>query len=74
MLFIYKTKCPARRGGLHVFRLTLELLSYGARNIFNADPGGLCGFFGVSLHHGLQGDAGVTNPKAYQHVLDHRLC
>jgi hypothetical protein len=74
VLFIYKTKRPARRGGLRVFELMLEPLGYDAHSIFNADPGGLCRFFGWPLHHGLQGDAGVTAPKAHQHVLGHRLC
>jgi hypothetical protein len=60
MLFIYKKKCPARQGGLRVFRLMLELLGYGARSIFNANPGGFRRFFNGPLHHEIQGDAGVT--------------
>jgi hypothetical protein len=74
MLFIYKKKCPARQGGLRVFRLTLEPLGYGARSIFNANPGGFRRFFNGPLHHEIQGDAGVTALEANQHVLDHWLC
>jgi hypothetical protein len=73
MLFI-KKKGPARWGGLQVFGLALEPLGYGARSIFIADPGGFRRFFHRPLHHGLQGDAGVTDPEAYQHVLGHCLC
>jgi hypothetical protein len=73
VLFIHK-RCPARRGGLCVFTLTLEPLSYGTCNNFNADPGGFCRFFDRLLHRGLHGDAGVMALEAHQHVLDHCLC
>jgi hypothetical protein len=53
IFFIYKKKHPARRGRLRIFRLALEPLGYGTRNIFNADPGGLHRFFDGPLHHGL---------------------
>jgi hypothetical protein len=69
MLFIYKKKCPARWGGLRVFGFTLEPLDYGARNIFNADPGGFRRFFDE-----LQGDAGVIALEAHQHMLSLRMC
>jgi hypothetical protein len=52
----------------------LELLGYGMRSIFNADPGGFCRFFDGPLHHGLQGDVGVMASEAHQHVLGHCLC
>jgi hypothetical protein len=67
-------KTKSRVGGIRFFRLTLELLSYGACNIFNADPGGLHRPFDKPLHHRLQGDAGVTTPEAHQHVVGQRLC
>jgi hypothetical protein len=65
---------PRRWGALRVFGFMLELLGYGAHSIFNVDPDGFHRFFDGPLHHGLQGDAGVTAPKAHQHVLGHRLC
>jgi hypothetical protein len=67
-------KLSARRGGLHVYRVTLELLGYDACSIFNADPGGLCIPFDRPLHCRLQGDAGVMAPEAHQHVVGHCLC
>jgi hypothetical protein len=60
--------------GLRVLRLTLEPLCYRADIILNAVPGSLRRSFDGSLHRRLQGDAGVTAPEAYQHVVNHRLC
>jgi hypothetical protein len=51
----------------------LETVNYGARSIFNADRGGFRRFFGGPLHHGLQGDVGITAAETHQHVLGHRL-
>jgi hypothetical protein len=43
----------SRTGSLHVFRLALEPLGYGACNFFNADPGDLRRPFDRPLHHRL---------------------
>jgi hypothetical protein len=50
---------------LRVLRLTLEPLCYRAGSILNAVPGSLRRPFDGPLHHRLQGDAGVTAPKAH---------
>jgi hypothetical protein len=63
----------ARQGGLWVFGLAVETVSYDARNIFNACHGGFRRFFGGPLHHGLQGDVGIAAAETQQHVLGHRL-
>jgi hypothetical protein len=52
----------------------LEPLCYRVGSILNAVPGSLRRPFDETLHHRLQGDAGVTASEAHQHMVSHRLC
>jgi hypothetical protein len=67
-------KSYSRAEGLRVLRLTLEPLCYCVGSILNAIPGSLRRPFDGPSHHRLQGDAGVTAPKAHQHMVSHRMC
>jgi hypothetical protein len=69
-----RRKSYSRAEGLRVLRLMLELLCYCVGSILNAVPGSLRRPFDGPLHRRLQGDAGVTAPKAHQHMVSHHLC
>jgi hypothetical protein len=69
-----RRKSYSRAEGLCILRLALEPLCYRVGSILNAVSSSLRRPFDMPLHRRLQGDAGVTAPEAYQHVVSHRLC